>query len=90
MKISPGTKVKKHIFDLNSWSFPAAVMGILGLYDQKFEKENAEEHTTEGSFPQLCPIDTITCILKFSSIFCFHLQLARLPPLHQTIAVAIG
>jgi len=38
---------EKHVCDLNSWPFPAAVMGFLGL-DQKSGKENAEEHRGAG------------------------------------------
>lgn len=68
------------------------MMGILGLQDQKLGKENVEEKPLARGelFPAVSGMDTVTCVLKFSRIFSLHLELARLPPLHRKIAVAVG
>lgn len=64
-------------------------MGILGLQDQELEKENSEERCKGGKRPAaVSRMDTLAHILKLSSIL--HLELARLPPLPQETAVAIG
>lgn len=44
---------EKHIYERTSWSSP--IMGILGLRDQKLERENAEDTAEQENFLQLCP-----------------------------------
>lgn len=49
---------KKHIYDQNSWPFPAAIMEILDLQDQKLGRENAEEHCRGQLPPAVSRMDT--------------------------------
>lgn len=44
---------EKYVCDLNSWPFPAAVPGLLGL-DQKSRKGSAEEHRRAGRACFIC------------------------------------
>lgn len=54
---------KKHIYDLSGWSFPTAIMRILGLQSQKLEKGNTEERCRGGEHPAVVSrMDMLTCL----------------------------
>lgn len=83
---------QKCVPDLNSWPFPAAIVGGLGLQNEKLGKENSEECRRGANLPPPgSEADSLTRTLKFSSVYSsLHLEVTRVLPLHQKTAVAIG